>query len=434
MSEILNNDVMDERIEPGLVRIDTCLFISPRKNSSIDVTALVVDLTLYEDIMTPFITGCVTILDASALTEELPLIGEEMMYLEISTPGFQGPEYVRSGMYTIYKMESRENIANKSVAYKLMVSSIESLTDMNQRISKTYRGKISDTITTLINSHPGLSSNKTAVVEPTVNSEMHTSNFWTPTQNIYYLTSKALNDINNPNYVFFENNEGFVFASIDSLYLAPVTYSFTKDSKMRGNSQSDNPDAGQNLNEEYGKILDMSIPSQYDYIDRVLQGYYGSSVYHYDLITKRLNFKNIVAFDDLTKVKLNEEPLASQHLQFMPEASMSLTIIHRDLYNGSPNLPATHHIRRLAFLKQTTGMQVMIRVFGKMNYSVGNVVDLMVYKDDSTDKKNTQVIDEVLTGRYLITSLSHEITRANHFCNIELSKDSMNKTINSNVA
>lgn len=416
---------MDERFEPGIVKIDTCQIISAKKGT-IDVTQLVANIMIYEDIMSPFITGKVTILDATALGEALPLLGEEMLYLEISTPGQPGPEFQRNGMFSLYKMETRENVKTKMAAYVLCFASIEAITDVNQKISQTYKGKISDTVTQIINSRPGLGTFKTAVVEPTSNNEIHTSNFWTPTQNIYYLTSKALNSINNPSYVFFENNEGFVFASIDSLFLAPITYSFIKDSKMRG------PEGGQDVEEEYRKVLDMSVPIMYDYFEQVQQGFYGSNVYHYDMITKRLNFKNLVSFDQLKKVKLNPEPASSDNLQFLPEASMVLSVIHRDLYSGSPVLPIDHHNRRMALLKQMSSITINIKVYGKMNYSVGNVVNFTAYKDDVTDEKTTadQDVDMMLSGNYLITAISHDISRENHYCNIELSKDSITKQVN----
>lgn len=417
---------MDKRLEPGIVDIDSCLVLPPKKDP-IDITGLVANITIYEDIMSPFLTGMISVLDATALGEALPLIGEELIFLEIKTPGFDGePNYIRKGIFHLYKMESRENLKLKTAGYNLCFTSIEAVTDVNARISKTYNGKISDSVQSLISSVPGLNASKNAVVEATSNNEIHTSNFWTPTQNIYYLAGRALNEINNPSYVFFENNEGFVFASIDRLFQLPEIQSFVRDSKMR------DPEGPQNLEEEYAKVLDMSVPTMYNYFERVQEGYYGSSVYHYDLVSKRLNFKNLVAFDMLKKAKLNQAPAATNNLQFLPEAAMSLNVIHKDLYPGSPMLTIDHNNRRMALLKQVTTLTVNIRVFGRLDYSVGNTVYLTAYKDAAADKQQTADadIDEVITGKYLITALSHEITRQNHYTNLELSKDSLIKDIN----
>lgn len=375
--------VQERRNEPGIVDIDSCLLISP-KSGSIDITALVTEISIYEDIMSPFLSGTLTIVDATGLSEVLPLIGEELVYIQVKTPGYDDQrEFVRAGMFALYKMESRENLGLKMAGYKLCFTSVEAVTDVNTRLSMTYRGKISENVEKILTGSPGLGTGKKAVVEPTINNEIHTSNFWTPTQNIYYLSGRALNGLNNPSYVFFENNEGFVFASIDTLSALPTIQQFVRDSKTRG------PEGGQDLEEEYRKVLDMSVPVMYDYFDRVQEGYYGSSVYQYDLVTKRLNYTNLVAFDMLKKIKLNDAPAASDQLQFMPKAAMSLSVIHRDLYNNSPYLPVDHTARRLALLKQISTMTINIRVFGRLDYSVGKTVDFTAYKDARTDKSET---------------------------------------------
>lgn len=429
----MTEKTMKNRLDPGLINVDRCIIISS-KIGSIDVTQPMMEIMLYEDIMSPFITGKITLTDSVALGALLPLIGEELLYVEMTTPGFEGPEYTRKGLFSLYKMEARENIKLKNVGYTLCFISIEGVTDVNQKISTTFRGKISDIAEKLITGNPGLNTAKSAVVEKTSNNEIYTSNFWTPAQNLYYLTSKALNDINNPSYVFFENNEGFVFASLDALASIPPTYAFVKDSRMRsveGKGEAAKTET-QDADDEYTKVLDISVPSMYDYFERVQTGFYGGSVYNYDVETKRLNFKNLVAYDQLKKVKLNKTPLASDNLQFLPEANMMLSVIHRSLYNGSPVLAIDHHNRRSALLTQMSSMTINIRVYGKLNYSVGNVVEFTAYKDESTDKKDItdNDLDEILSGKYLVTAISHEVTRENHYCNIELCKDSVLKDFN----
>ena len=416
---------MEKRAEPGGVEIESCYIVTP-KNGMVDVTALVVKVTLFEDIMSPFITGTLSVVDATALNEILPLMGEELLYITIYTPGFEGDLYRRNMVAALYKMEKRENVKLKAVGYELCFMSVEGITDMNQRISKTYRGKISGIATSILKSFPGLSTEKSALVEETSNGEIYTSNFWTPTQNLYYLSSKALNEINNPSYVFFENNEGFVFASLDRLFSIPATFAFIRHSQMR--EAEDVQDAV----DEYAKVLDISVPNQYDYIERLHEGFYGSTIYNYDLVTKRLNLRNFVAFDDLKKVRLNKHINMGDSIQFMPEANMLLSVMHRSLYNGSPLLTITHHNKRLALLKQVSSMTINIRVYGKMNYTVGSVVDFLAYKDEATGTKlpADEDIDQILTGRYLVTAISHEIARDNHYCNIELCKDSVLKNIN----
>lgn len=257
----------EQLTRPGSCNIHSASIINA-KGEQIDVTKLIIQIDLYEDIMSPFVSGSVTLSDANSMAEALPLIGEELFVLDIETPYLTERESKFSRtkkQFFIYKMASRENATLKNVLYTLHFVSIEAFIDVNTKISQTFRGNISDIVTKLIKQSPGLGTSKEAIIERSTNNEIFTSNFWTPTQSIYYLTGRANNVINNPSFVFFENNEGFIFMSLDTLLSAQPTTSFVKSQKMREAKGSFSND------EEYEKILDMSTPVMYDYFERLGQ-------------------------------------------------------------------------------------------------------------------------------------------------------------------
>lgn len=414
------SDTNINKLDPGAVKINGAVIVS--NAGRLDVTNLVVKILLYENIMAPFITGQIVLNDATALAENMPLVGEELLVLDIETPGADNVLYRREGVFHLYKMEGRENATMKGNVYTLHFMSIEGFTDMNSTISQTFRGKISDTVKLLISSSTGLNTYKKAIVEQTANLEVHTSNFWSPLQNIYFLANKAVNTNNNPNYVFFEGNEGFIFASLDTLYAGEPIQTFIRDQSTRQGK------APENIDQEYKKILDMSTPEFYDYVDRQQQGYYGSSLYHYDIETKRLNFVARVSKDDFKMVQLNANAAISDNLAFNPLGVLFNQAIHKNLYNDSPAYPIDHHLRRMSLLKRSGALKTTIEVFGRLDYTVGRTCDLLVYSDRSLTANDTEIIDKVMSGRYLITAVTHEIKNKNHSCYLELSKDSMTKT------
>jgi hypothetical protein len=418
---------MENLARPGTCNINAATIITS-KGQQLDITALILSLNIYEDMASPFVTGTISLTDANAMSEALPFMGEELLTIDLETPYLTAAENPLARLkkeFYIYKMTERENVNVKNVVYTLHFVSVEAFLDINSRISQTFRGNISDNVSKLLEKPPGLQTNKKTIVEKTTNTAVHTSNFWTPTQNIYFLTRNALNTLANPSFVFFENNEGFIFMSLDTLMSAQPYAAFTRSQKMK------EPKESYNLDEEYGKILDVSTPNMYDYFDRVENGFYGGSVYHYDVESKRLNFKNVLAKQDLKKGQLNKEVAVANELPFIPSANQQLSIINRNLYVGYNNLAVDHTVRRMALLKQLSATTINIQVYGRLDYSVGRVVNLTFFKDGPTDKGMTdeEILDNVLSGNYLITALSHEITQDQHVCNIELSKDSMNKSI-----
>jgi hypothetical protein len=406
-----------EKFEPGSIKINSAIIIA--NNRRVDVTNLISKIVIYENIMCPFITGAITLTDTTALGQAFPLIGEELLVLDIETPRSDDFDMRRENIFHLYKMEGRENAAEKKVMFTLHFMSIEAYVDMNTKISQTFKGKISDTVKTLISTNTGLKTNKNVAIEPTTNDEIYTSNFWTPIENIYYCALRAINYNNNPNYVFFEGNEGFIFASIDALYSGVPIQIFKKDQASRQEKSVENIQA------EYQKVLDMSTPVFYDYIERLQQGYYGGAVYHFDIQNKILNFAARVGKDDFKKVQLNENETMGNLMQFHPYGQMKTQIIHKELYKNSPVLPIDHGLQRMSLLKRTESLVTTIEVLGRLDYTVGRTVDLIVYQDRSVSKEETDVTDKVLSGRYLITSVTHDITGTRHLTFLELAKDTI---------
>lgn len=411
-----------ERIVAGDVKINSATIIN-NKNQLIDVSEITQSVTLYESIFSPFITGSIVISDAMALSELLPFVGEEILFLDIETPGINGNKETRRQLkFHLYRMGDKENLTLRNIVYKLDFISIEGFIDMNRSISRTYRGKISDTVKKIIETELNVDGYKKVIVENTSNTTVHTSNFWSPAKNIYFLSEQSLNELNNPNFLFFENNEGFIYASLDTLYSSPSVAGFIRDQKMRSSKDS------ANIEQEYNRIMDMSTPEFYNYIEDAKYGVFGGSVYKYDIQNKKLNYSVREAKTDYKKVTLNGS--ITKKTPFDPKSKIMVNIDHKNLYDDYQDVESDHYLKRMGLLRQIEKFKINIQVLGKIDYTVGRVIDLTVYSDNQIDDKTTdnQLVDPVLSGKYLITSLSHEVTKKNHVTNMEICKDTILET------
>lgn len=400
---------------PGEVCINSAFIVA--KNRRINVRDMIVSLIIYENIMSPFITGKMILNDSLSLDDMLPFVGEELLDLDIESPERGGGAFKRSKVFHIYKMESKEDFALKNETYTLNFVSIECLTDMNILLSQTFKGKISGTVNKVFSY---LKSEKPIFIESTNNDHIHTSNFWSPTQNIFYLATKGIGQqYNNPNYVFYEDGIGFNFATFDYLTSKEPIQKFHKDSHTRQEKDNEEPDR------EYQKVLGISIPTFYDYIERHSQGMYGASSYLYDIETKQLHYVVRMAKNDFSKVLLNPEDVISDDLQYSPEGIIRTQVKHWHTYNDSPVLPLDHPLRRMSQIKRNDALTVMIEVFGRVDYTVGKVVFMDTFLNRPLDQETTDIYNRALTGNWLITAITHEITNNKHLCYIELSKDSI---------
>lgn len=435
MAEITNVDVT-----PGGVRIVNAIIINA-EGRGCNIKNLVLNIEIYEDIMSPFISGNITISDSIALGEVLPLQGEETLILELDTPGFTGedtPEavpdlnYKRVFTVHLYKIEAKENAALKNVVYQISFMSLDAVKDMNTAISKTFRGKPHEIAKQILEQPEYFGTKKELLIEPSSNNLAFTANFWTPSKCMMYLAEKSLNGMNNPNYLFFENAEGFVFASMDALYLYPPVTEIVRDQMGR----STNKDESNDIEREYQKILDMSTKDQHDYITRARSGMYGSVLYTFDVETKKLNFKTVDGWRDFgdsrirlnTKLPVESGPVTDNPLPapFKPEAKMFVEVSQLNTYNGSPLMSLENNMRRATLLNQSQFNKLSVQVFGRFDYTVGRTIDVVIYADKEileNDDPN-DAYDKQLSGRYLIAAVNHSITNKQHLCNMELIKDS----------
>jgi predicted DNA-binding ArsR family transcriptional regulator len=130
-------------INPGDIKVNYIRILNG-SGKFIDVSKIFVSLTIYEDIMSAFVTGSIILSDSIAINTLLPFLGEEVIEINYETPAHTGDEFKYTKTFHIYKIESIENFKQKNAIIELMFMSIDAFVDMNTKISQTFRGSVSD--------------------------------------------------------------------------------------------------------------------------------------------------------------------------------------------------------------------------------------------------------------------------------------------------
>ena len=412
----------------GDVNIEKVDIITP-KGIYQNVRNQVIQVRIFEDIFSPFITGSIVLKESFDLQSLLPLIGEEFIELKISTPTL---DKSISGLFHIYKMNDKLNIGDRAVGYELNFISAEALVDSNKKVSKVFSGKISDIVPTFVKDKiDGIESTKKINVENTRNTIKYVSPYWTPIQNLTFLSDNSISENQSPSFLFYENRDGFNFKSLDNLYKNKSFQQFVMDKYSRDNF----PQGGNALNilEDYKRVGEIDFIESYDYMDRLSGGMYTSKLISYDSTKKTYTVKN---FDIKKKFPrqnhLNENPLFSdkaigrsnaKHILF-PRAFETFTS-----FGDTTNARVLQE--RISFLKMAEAQKVNISVPGRCDYTVGQVVELTLYKKQPMKKRDRteDLVDNVNSGKYLISAINHQMSVDGHTCYIELIKDSMKKKV-----
>lgn len=412
----------------GEVSIDKVRIITPTGFYQ-DIAGQVINVQLYEDLFSPFITGSLIVKESLDLINLFPFIGEEYVELEIRTPSLENNNI--KGTFYIYKMGNRELLGDRSVVYQLHFISTEAISDLNKKISKTFTGKVSDLVKKFVtDKYDGMESTKNVNIEPTINSTKYTSNFWTPTQNIMHLVDNAVNVNKTPDFIFFENRDGFYFISMESLYSNNVFQEFTYDKYTRDTL----PGGGsvRNVQEDYKRIISISIPTGFDYMDRIRSGMLASKMITYDSTKKSYTSKNYNMFQRFEQQKhLNKFPVNSNKSIFRNNSLIMTEPKAFANQSGFGDVTNTKIIQeRTSLMKLAEASKLEITVPGRADYTVGQKIAVVLNKIEPLSDKDGDITDKMFSGYYIIAAINHYVDREKHECVMEVIKDSSQMDMN----
>lgn len=417
----------------GDVNVERVTITSLISNKTFNVANQLLTIQIFEDMFSPFITGSLIFQESLDFASNFPFVGEEVIDLKLFTPTLdkaKPKEGVIEGRFYIYKMADREEIAERSTVYQLHFISIEAIADINTKISKGYKGKISSIVEDIIKGDFGLQTDKPVNIETTSNKTRYISNFWSPVKNINFCADRALNQKEAPTYIFFENRDGFNFVSLDKLNEQNVSQEF-----VYNNSSDPIKEGGgsnRNLEQDYKRITEFHVPVTHDYMDKVTSGAYGSQMLFMDLSTKKYYNLKYSMFNDWGKdgkeKRLNEFPVASNKIYTTYRSTMFKDNIETGVFTDYGDVSTARVIQaRVARLKQAESFKIQIVVSGRTDYTVGKVVDVKMYKSEPIKNSDSDedILDNITSGKYLISSINHVVDREKHECHMELVKDSL---------
>lgn len=418
--------IADKIQNAGDVTIEDVTIITS-KGFAQAITLQVVSIEIYEDIFTPFITGNVVIRDSQELNNLFPLIGEEVIRIMVATPSMDQRE-VYSREFMIYKLSDKLKLKDREAVYQLHFISKEAIVDLNRKLSQGFEGKISDIVKKLYLN--GLEVNqkyKQLNVEETQNKTKFIANYWSPVKCLQFLAEQAMNANGSPSYVFFENKYGFNYISLETLYTGtPIKQRFiwdnyTSDTRTVGGSDK-------SIEKDYQRILEFIEMPQWNYIDRLKSGMYGSQIVYYDLMTHQYVHTGYTP-DFKASKHLNDYPLWAA-----PVANSRAVLTHEhqyyNVFDGYGDVSNTGMVQsRRALLAQAEAYKISINVLGRCDYHVGQRMYLEVPKLTQITADDPEYLDKLTSGNYLLAAICHKITQKRHECSMELIKDSYMRDI-----
>ena len=444
--------------------------------SQLEISGMTAVVNVYQDLDSAFLSGNLMFIDSVGAVNKLPIIGNEFLEFKFRTPiDAKGDEEMNATnhRFQVYEKRSVRSTQNTQ-AVALFFTSIESIRNERLRVSKSLSGSYGEMVDKIFKTDKTLlNSKKDVFIDPTKGVYKYTFPNCRPAEAVRHMTymSEPIN-FKTPDYMFYENNRGFHFRCLESLY------------RESGDNTRNRPfvafiDLLSAFNPNFGtpdvesespitKPYSFSFNDSYNTLRNTRRGMFGSVTYAHDLIDKKFvksklsytnyyeqalhidaptgagtvyqgimppgpaEFDDDYTVDDKSYGSTNKHQINRLHASKLTKASSADNRKYMDDYfarvfvvpatksNHVFNSEGTELDPRMTAkqnLSEATRdyFSMDIDVPGNFTYNIGDLVwcEVPSYNaaDMTTDNKvmREDVIDPFLTGRYLIKSLHHQI-------------------------
>ena len=436
---------------PGSIQINDIVLASLDNAKYVSLTDYLVELNIYESIFAPGVTGTITLSDSRNLIREFPLIGEEILFVNVRTPALQEDLSIYKA-FRIYSIDDKVYAKDGStLLYQLSFSSIETFNDVLNPIYRSFNGKPEEIITQIyfdylqasrnlaFNSKPDETKTPLTILSESDNNIKFVSPGWTPVECINWIASKTLPKNNKAaNFLFWETTKGFYFGSTDNIYdrsdLSTIDTYVYSEAYINSLSTDDRYKA-------MIAIKSMSVDTTFDQLENHMSGYISNRVLDVDLYNKTFSNNDYDHGNNFDRYsRPNKEPnvpLFSKSTVRNPLTHVDLNYSYPTLHTNVPNNfdEQVKYIygNRRSNLLELDNFKMKLVIPGRTDIEAGTMIYIKVPKktpgaltsEDDADYRD----DDLYSGYYLITNLSHKINPKTHYITMDVTKDSLPKKI-----
>lgn len=442
-------------------------------NGIIDIRDFVVEINIYEDMFSPCLHGNVIIRDTQNLIEKVPLIGDEILTLDLSTPELAqkpfDPTNKIQKSFAIYAIKNRLlTNEDKEQLYSMHFISLEGMVDNVSYLCQKYEGTTDEIATKVFEDSfkdipRYLNDKNTAATAPksdfTIGDAPHTSKvsflppMWTPFQIINYLSKRSLgtNVTDAPTFLFYETTKGFYMCSINDLIRSQMSVGFIM-SKLVYRKRYEEEQLGENaIRLAYSHVENLEFLTNVDILKGQDLGHFASSLVTFDLIKKEYigtvydhgfefqkyphlgSYKSVpnqagLVLDETKKYN----SIFPATVMRSSDSKVFVETIHPGVLDSTdPELmnlhPEKYVQQRNSLFSDITTMKMKITIPGRTDMEVGTIVDFdypSVGSGRSHDTTEDEIRDRFISGYYMITAIHHQITKLRHNMICEIAKDS----------
>jgi hypothetical protein len=404
------------------------------KIGKIDISAIYEELSLYDSLFMPVMSGKILIKDSIGLSGKLLFDGSESILIDIVKDENSSIASFRKS-FRIYKQSDRTNANMNSEIYVLSFVSDELIYSDQQRINQSYENTYTEIIKRIMVDYLKLPQNQLGgSYDETVGIRRFVVPNLRPLEAIEWCAKRAVDINNSPNLFFYQNSTGYNFASLSNLLVKPEILNIKFEPKNTNDTDSIN---------EISSARSLEVVSQSDSIEKNRSGVNAGKFIGFDPMTGMVATKNISYDDhysnmkhanDNRNVSVVDNRDGSKNVEmFDAKKTVSTFATSRKVSKYIQKYDPTslskedniedYLFQRKAIINNLMERRVKLVMPGNFDLTSGFNVNLLV--PNMAKKENGAANEDLtLTGKYIIVAVRHIIGYEKHETIIEVATTS----------
>jgi hypothetical protein len=417
---------------PGAVSVEK-IILRTQSGLVVDLKLSFINLEIYESVYSNYIEGALTIEDVKNIRAAFPLYGNEIVEIEYKT------NYSENSVEKTFRVISTgiPIVKNTNKMYRLEMVSMLYDMSIGKKISRSFnnteRSEIVETIyKDLIGENSELKKTKT-IFEPTEGTTSIVIPYWNHLYAINRICSQSEKN-GNHDFMFFETLDSINFLSLSSLKKqSPREKYFYSQGSIRTS-----PDTGPNYQEEKRRLVSFTVSEKYqDKYKNLHDGMWAGEMLTFDSTTKKINkHRHSYQREFNLSTHIEKNPFIpvlvdtfSDLYQSKKVRSDNSSFLFDNLKNHNDIL--RNYFRRNLHVSQMGLMTINGMLYGSTSRKIGDIVTIEIPSTEPKSEKNSDSLREerYISGKYMILSMGHHISRDEYLMSVDMGRDSLPKAI-----
>ena len=454
-------------INPGDVMLDK-IEIESITGELFDISGIMIELNIYEDIFSNGITGDVAVIDAVNLFNVVPIIGQEVIRIKFKTPVID-PDPMRELTFHIYKASRRTFKNDNTQAYVLHFASPGTIKNALTKIHRTIginpedqnsTGQISDMVNEIVARDLAHEEEipQLETIVPTQGTYQFVIPYWSPYKTINWLAKRAVptsggnDNSGNPadkNYVFFETINPRTEESESGLVynFLPIGFLYGQKSRHENTfffgpvprAAASTGKLATNIKDMYYTITSYEVLDSMDTLSAIRSGMFASKLISYDMNTKKITTKEYDYIKEFENEASSPTVVYGKHdtrnpltiagtnaggfkFHKEPDSFIQRYDTHSQYHDAGLDMnPQEWVLERQSAMAQMKMQRIRCEVPGNSYLRAGDVFEVFIPLMGEKPAGPEQ--DKYMSGKYIITSLRHMVQKSGYFSTMELAKN-----------